>query len=537
MHREARRPPWRTLSLALAVLAAVISSGCSVSVSLSCQPCHRPCPHPCPPPCPGTPPEPPGEGSVEIQINNTAEDTDDYLTWAPTFCRARSADGTKHDVVLTNDPPGDIPTGGDVLFATDQSPWPPNTTATADSVALSLPASGAWVPFVIAGKFGKPSIKDRDAVIDVHSGSDVGPVFAKKAAMVRVRKDAEKLTAEERDLFLRAINDLNLAGGYAPLQAIHGVSSNAGNEAHQQPAFGPWHRAMILQFERALQGLKPEYRAVTCPYWNWEAPSPKLFSQDFLGEGNVDGGVNFFSADEVKFSATNPIKDWDTGIPAVRIRRLKFDHTVLPRLDPTDVTSNPFRRLHGGLTPLLDRTEFGGASPFSQSFEFNPHNVGHGWNCGGGHLINPANATRDPLFFFLHCSIDHLWAAWQNHHDRAGAVVGGVLTFTAPGDYSNTGNWDDVGVVTLQQGSFLEDEMWPWDGTSGGAGRAQRPVGAPSVPLPASAIQNLWPPAPAKPRVRDMIDYLGRGFPTDGLGFCYDDVPYARGLPGIPLPP
>jgi hypothetical protein len=45
-------------------------------------------------------------------------------------------------------------------------------------------------------------------------------------------------------------------------------------------------------------------------------------------------------------------------------------------------------------------------------------------------------------------------------------------------------------------------------------------------PFPAASIKNLWPAAPAVPRPRDVIDYLGRFRPQDGLGFGYDDVPY-----------
>ena len=105
--------------------------------------------------------------------------------------------------------------------------------------------------------------------------------------------------------------------------------------------------------------------------------------------------------------------------------------------------------------------------------------------------------------------------------------MAGVLTFTEPEDYDNTGNWDDFGVTTLQQGSFLEDEMWPWDGSSSGVDRAERPVGAPATPFPASTIANLWPSAPTRVRVRDMIDYLGRFDPSLGLGYCYDDVEYS----------
>ena len=108
--------------------------------------------------------------------------------------------------------------------------------------------------------------------------------------------------------------------------------------------------------------------------------------------------------------------------------------------------------------------------------------------------------------------------------------------------YDNNGNWNDPGVTAWRKGSFLEDGQWPWDGTTDGpAGRGQRPanqatspglnipISQPAVPMtqfPASLRTNLWPAAPAIPKPRNLIDYLGKFLPQDGLGFCYDDVPY-----------
>jgi hypothetical protein len=46
------------------------------------------------------------------------------------------------------------------------------------------------------------------------------------------------------------------------------------------------------------------------------------------------------------------------------------------------------------------------------------------------------------------------------------------------------------------------------------------------TPFPASQVKNLWPVSTVIPRPRDVIDYLGRFHPQDGLGFAYDDVPY-----------
>src|SRR6185295_5512705 len=138
---------------------------------------------------------------TEIEVRNTAVLTDDYLTWAPAPARIRLVVGQvplpDQVVVLTNDPPGPIPEGrsvpldGDVLFAESVKP---GQTATQETLKLTLPGSGAWRSFVVAGKFGRPSSHDKDAMIEVHRGTADGPLVGKHPVMVRIRKDIRALT-------------------------------------------------------------------------------------------------------------------------------------------------------------------------------------------------------------------------------------------------------------------------------------------------------------------------------------------------------
>ena len=88
--------------------------------------------------------------TIELEVRNTPTPDDDYLTWAAAPCRIRQVGGAAPLVVtLTNDSPDAIPQGGDVAFAATLRP---GTAATADSLAVTLPASGEWVPFFLAGK-------------------------------------------------------------------------------------------------------------------------------------------------------------------------------------------------------------------------------------------------------------------------------------------------------------------------------------------------------------------------------------------------
>ncbi len=490
-----------------------------------------------------------GMPQVELRINElpssiAAEDNplDDYITWAPTFALARltapaSADVT---VVLTNDSPN---RGGDVQFAAYQEPWPAATTATASTLILNLPADGAWVPFAIAGKFGTPSLNDKDAIIEAHHDDPSGALLGQKALMVRVRKNANALSAAERDRFLLAWRGFrNKASGanYVQFQEMHRLASGAGDEAHSQPAFLSWHRAMLLHVERELQKIDP---TVALHYWNWDAAAPNVFHQDFMGAPGAGG----FIAEPV-FSASNPLLGWNTDLPfnGGELRRNIDDH----KRDP----AGAMKPLDHPVDPSLVRwTDYGPttsgfvAASFSDDVERFSHNPAHGWPCAGGHLVSPNRSAADPLFYLLHSQIDRQWAYWQWKHERHGVVGGGAVSFPAPQHYDNAGNFDSPGNVAdanfKQQGSFLEDGLWPWDGTSGGTPNTPEwrpasqasgpgtnvPLSTPLIPttgFPASTVKNVWPQAEVVPRNKHMIDYLGKFQPQDGLGFSYDDVAY-----------
>lgn len=478
---------------------------------------------------------------VEIRINELPaapgvrdNPSDDYITWAPTFCLARLTAGPAATVVLTNDTPGAIAGGGDVQFAANVSPWPANTTATGNTVTLALPSGGAWVPFVIAGKHLSPSTNDKDTIIEAHLNTASGVRVGTKALMVRVRKNGNTLQPSERSRFLFAWKNFRnqLGANYVRFQEMHRLASAFTNDqGHVQPAFLPWHRAMLLHVERELQKIDP---SVALHYWNWDAAAPNVFSQDFIGQANTGPA---FSIAEPIFALTNPLRGWNTNLPfsGGELRRNRDNHQLAPAASVFE-----------SLTSLVTRVNYGPRSTstsFSARVETASHDKGHTWPCVSGHVRFPERSAADPLFYLLHSQIDRQWAFWQRANNRHGTIVGSALTFPAPAHYDNTGTFDAVGVTAWFKGSFLDDGQWPWDGTSGGppGGRDERPLNQatapdPNVPLsmpavpmtqfPASMRGNLWPVADAVPRPRDLIDYLGKFRPQDGLGFCYDDVPY-----------
>ena len=445
------------------------------------------------------PPEPPPP-VVEIEINRTPETADDYVTWAPTFCQARLAGGGPADVrvVLANDPGTAIPDGGDVLFAAFQSPWPALTTATLPSLLLTLPADGGWVPFAIAGKFGKPSTNDKDAVIEAHlageDGAATAAVAGRAALMVRVRKNANTLTTAERDRFLDALRTLHFVDGhYAVYQEIHAIASD---EAHGGPAFPAWHRAAVLRLERALQAVDP---SVTVPYWKFDAPAPNLFREEFMGANQGGGGP----WSPVVFAPTNPLNGWTiTSLTPIR-RNANSNHLGASGVQFEEDTLAP-----DTYAAFLD-------------YEGDPHGSAHVWVGRGGWMGSVPTAVRDPVFFLLHCNVDRLWAKWQWLHDRFDDTED---TYLPSGTFPGVPDED-----IAHKGHYRDDTMWPWNGESGrdpgGDRNGNRPVTAPGGAFPVAALFNLGPSE--HPTPGEMVDYLGHSAPEKGLGFCYDDTPYS----------
>lgn len=494
--------------------------------------------------------------AAELELNDTSDPNDDYLTWSPMRARirlARNTPGGAKMVVLTNDAEKPVPAGrtlpldGNFVFASTVSP---GQTPVASSLTLSLPADGSWVSFFVAGQFPRASTSDKDAILEVHLDKDDGPVVGSQTAMVRVRKDIDTLTPDEQTAFVKALHDLHFVKRrYEVFPHIHDLAAKgkedytgpvtlpngqisptvaAGtywpDQAHRGSAFLPWHRAFLLRIERELQAINP---AVTLPYWRQDTAT-RAFNTGFLGM-NKDELVGAYQS-EVLFSPANWLYGWSISYEDLKtVVRTPKDYILLKR--PNGKTLTGDNELFNGSSPLWP--EF---ADFHSQFEFNPHNLGHAligaWhaNC----LISPS----DPSFWPFHSWDDRLWAKWQWFHNRFDAEGASTSSY----DYVSSFRPDDTTVTNL--GHNLKDTMWPWDGTKGRVvidklGKGNHPPQNSFFPFPKAAVTSLWPSADAKPTPGDMIDYLGMAPHRLPLGFCYDDVPFGvRSSSGpAPAPP
>jgi tyrosinase len=104
-----------------------------------------------------------------------------YITWAPlhsTISLVEASGGADPvDVVLRNQNPSSE--GGQIVFR-DVMPG-----AEQDTLQLRLPTDGTPIDFFIAGKFGHPSVEDKDAVIEVVE-ANTGAVLSIMSLMVRI---------------------------------------------------------------------------------------------------------------------------------------------------------------------------------------------------------------------------------------------------------------------------------------------------------------------------------------------------------------
>lgn len=410
------------------------------------------------------PPSSGAQGALELTIHGTTSG-DLYLGWTPTKCalRATNNPGSARNVVLKNR----NTSGGQVVFRTSYA------GPEADTLALTVPGDGTPVEFYVGGKFGSPSSSDQDGGIAIHDAA-TDTSLHQRTVMVRVRKDANSLTDEERDRFLTAFAKINAKSAtYQIFLDSHNAAADG--EIHGRPSFLPWHRAFILSLERLLQR---EDASVSLPYWRFDLPAPKLFTEDFMG-GDPDG------SGRVAISGTNPLNTWKIGAVDGIYRTPTFDRvaaapTLLSQVATLALgsTFRNFRRMEG-----------------------NPHGSAH-VAFFPADINDPATATKDPLFFLLHCNVDRLWALWQLANDRWN-----------PADIETYDPFGETG-----PGDQLAHTMWPWNGVT----TPPRPSSAPGRRMPQLTFQSM---PSEEVTVQETIDYIGK-VEGNTHNYDYDDVPF-----------
>ena len=190
-----------------------------------------------------------------------------------------------------------------------------------------------------------------------------------------VRKNYRNLTNVERDRFVQALNHVKSTGLVDHFAEMHEKHFDMG--IHKSSHFLPWHREMILRFERALQAHHPD---ITLPYWDSSvdrSANDPLWSNSFLGQFN--SAWNLGRALGSLFLPSQQMVEWNQ-------RRDNYD-------------------------------------AFWRELEDPIHNWPHRWVEG---VMGGKASPGDPVFYLHHCWIDMLWVRWQLEHPGAPFVSSGA---------------------------------------------------------------------------------------------------------------
>lgn len=276
---------------------------------------------------------------------------------------------------------------------------------------------------------------------------DAAPLAASPRQTVRVRKNLEELSRPENAaelnnlrhafevLIQRSLVNPDDPRGYIHYADLHNDDS-VGPCDHVNDVFQAWHRAHLLEFEKALQDSDPDNptmptKDVMLPYWDWTArPSGQNgYPQIFEEQTTADGRPNIFYwpdqalCDKLTHKYCDKRNQYPAGGPPY----------------PADVINT----ILGDTWP-----RFGGTPRGPGSLETRPHNHMHGTYVGSD-MGDNTTAAYDPIFWVFHTNIDRLMEAWQELHqpDRCAADPNPSIMPDLNAPVRGIGNWPPSGVV------------------------------------------------------------------------------------------
>ncbi|WP_316839195.1 tyrosinase family protein [Pedobacter gandavensis] len=485
-----------------------------------------------------------------LKINGSESENAAYIGWTPVKCTL-TIDGYTGDspMPVTITPEHRNKTGRIDLYLNNSANETP-----IQKIEHDFKTKNELI-FYVAGKFEHSSVLEKDVFISVKS--DNTDLKLEKDIMVQVRKNANKLTDDEINLFLEAFVRLNTEktkkeylGNYSrtPSKLLHEIvlmhTYDAVNEIHQRTSFHPWHRIFNMHLERELQAIFPQ---VTIPYWKFDKKAERVFTSKFIGE-TEKYDPEAPQEMQPKFDKMNPLVNY-------------VENTVWGTLNRAYQDRNPanqdtFGRVNGKRDVLTEK-EIVNEGPdnfegWSEHEERKSHNSAH--NVFAGDVADVGKDPIDPLFFMMHSNVDRLWAKWQHMYNRFDGHQ--METYPHPDKYEGKRGeewieewkqnatqeeldfFDENGFYMQTNkdiGNFLEDTLWPWDLDTDDSRpmRKYKPGVDPEfgegnmpeieIEFPKSPTSN-YPNGPIT--VKSTIDFQGRLNNNTPLGFDYDDIPY-----------
>lgn len=196
------------------------------------------------------------------------------------------------------------------------------------------------------------------------------------------------------------------------------------NLAHVGPVFLPWHRYMLLVFERHLQRVLDD-TTFALPYWNWVADGATPATDQhtaFIWRPEGIGGQGSPVADGPFTEGSGFVVRLHTDALAnLRIvrrglrrlfreggRRLPKVVELARAMAASDYDASPWDRDAASFRNYLE-----GWLPRDAKMNAQLHNLVHAW-IGGD--MKMATSPNDPVFFLHHANVDRIWSAWQQKH-------------------------------------------------------------------------------------------------------------------------
>lgn len=253
-----------------------------------------------------------------------------------------------------------------------------------------------------------------------------------------IRQNQKNLTSAQRAKFVRAVLELKNNGTYDDFVRIHGQYYVSDGDTglrvgHMAPSFFPWHRRLILEFERQLRSVDP---TVTLPYWDWtrdNSPSSSLWAADFMGGNGRQSDGQVMTG---PFAYTNG--DWpiSVGVTDERYLTRQFGRPDRPIGLPT--RAELAKSIEDPVYDAAPWNSTASTRGFRNKFEGWTvsetqggyiHNRVHQWV--GGHMTG-GTSPNDPVFWLHHAFVDLVWLRWQRKHPKSGYLPARPLAGSDP---------------------------------------------------------------------------------------------------------
>ncbi|KAI9358651.1 hypothetical protein DFJ73DRAFT_957722 [Zopfochytrium polystomum] len=251
-----------------------------------------------------------------------------------------------------------------------------------------------------------------------------------------VRREWSSLSSSQKSQYINAIKQLSkrpLSGqgmdastpitDYSTLSLGDFTATHSAKAfyAHGNAQFFPYHRAMLWNFDQALQTVGWKIGPV---YFDWALYSQSWDKSDLFSSAYA-GTWTSSAADCL---ADGPFKRGDYNVSLnPPTATASIENTYVTRVYNGDSTclrrnSHVGSALNDPVSLLLWYGTAGTYSDFRSASgvddRFNWHSTVHETFGGDGDMANPYFSPNDPLFYFHHGMVDKIWFKWQSICDE-----------------------------------------------------------------------------------------------------------------------